>query len=81
MALEGQENVYYGLPNPLQENCVDVDICPDLALAAISALGAAALLSMYLAATQNANGKRKKRRSTLEGSAPPLLWLVIHRGM
>ena len=60
---EGQEQVYYGLPNPIQENCFDVDICPNLVLTLVSALGAAALLGMYVAATQNAMGKRKRRRS------------------
>ena len=62
---EGQEQAYYGLPNVNQESCnsVDLDLCPMLVLAFISALGAAALVAMYLAATQNANGKRKRRRS------------------
>ena len=39
-----------------------VDIHPDTALAGVSAFGAAALLAMYVAATQNTNGKRRKRR-------------------
>ena len=40
----------------------DVDICPEIVLAGVSALGAAGLLAIYIAATQNANGKRKRRR-------------------
>ena len=62
---EGQEQAYYGLPNVNQESCnsVDLDICPMLVLAFITALGAAALVAFYIAATQNANGKRKRRRS------------------
>ena len=59
---------------------MDAQICPDLVLAGIAALGAAALLAMYLAATQNANGKRKRRRS-LEGNAsfvmPELPYVIL----
>jgi len=66
----GAEYVSFGKPNPIQEQCFDLKICPDLALALVSLLGAAALLAMYLAATQNANGKRKRRRSLDDGHAP-----------
>ena len=47
-----------------------VDIHPETALAGVSAFGAAALLGMYIAATQNANGKRKRRRSLDDGHSP-----------
>ena len=40
----------------------DVDICPEIVLAGVSALGAFGLLAIYVAATQNTNGKRKRRR-------------------
>ena len=69
-AEEGQEAVYFGKPNPIQEQCVDLQICPDLVLAFVSLLGAAALLGMYLAATQNTMGKRKRRRSLDDGHSP-----------
>ena len=64
-----QEIAYYGEPNILQEHCVDAKICPDLVLALIAAAGALGLLGMYMAATQNNNGRKKRRRS-LDGYAP-----------
>ena len=67
LAEEGQDTVYFGKPNPIQEQCFDIQICPDLVLALISLLGAAALLGLYLAATMNVNGKRKRR--SLDGSS------------
>ena len=68
MALEGQDTVYFGKPNPSQEQCdsLDLDICPDLLLALITLIGAAALVAFYVALTQNPNGRRKKR--SLPGS-------------
>ena len=39
-----------------------MDVCPEIVLAGVSALGAAGLLAIYIAATQNANGKRRRRR-------------------
>ena len=71
IAQEGQELVTYGKPNPVQKQCnsVDFDICPDLVLAGIAAAGAAALLALYAALTQNPNGRRKRKRS-LEDHAP-----------
>ena len=68
VALEGQDSVYFGQPNPSQEQCdsLDLDICPDLLLAFITLIGAGALVALYLALTQNTNGKRKKR--SLPGS-------------
>ena len=70
LVAEGQEVAYYGYPNVNQESCSgsDVDLCPTLVLTIISAFGAAALFAMYVAATQNNNGKRKRRRS-LQGPA------------
>ena len=43
---EGSTNVKYGKPNPAQEQCsaIDLDICPDLLLAAIAAAGAVGIL-------------------------------------
>jgi hypothetical protein len=62
---EGQKDVYFGKPNPSQEQCdsVDLDICPDLILAFIAAASAAAFIALYIAITTNANGRRKKKRS------------------
>ena len=71
-AEEGQEAVYFGKPNPIQEQCADLQVCPDLVLALVSLLGAAALLGFYVAATQNTNGKRKRRRSLDDGHVPSL---------
>ena len=82
VASPGQDQVYFGRPNPLQEHCVDVEICPDLVLAGFAALGAAFLLANYIALTQQANGRKK--RSTIEGSIPPhipLHWLIFLHGM
>ena len=64
-AAEGSTNVKYGKPNPAQEQCnaLDLDICPDLLLAAIAAAGAAALVALYVALTMNPAGRRKRRRS------------------
>ena len=67
---EGSTNVKYGKPNPAQEQCgsLDLDICPDVLLAAIAAAGAAALVALYVALTMQANGRRK-RRSSLDHEA------------
>ena len=64
---EGSDTVYFGKPNPSQEQCdaLDLDICPDLLLAAIAAAGAAALLALYIALTMQMFGRRKKRSSPL----------------
>ena len=68
VALEGQDSVYFGQPNPSQEQCdsLDLDICPDLLLGFITLIGAGALVALYVALTQQANGRRKKR--SLPGS-------------
>ena len=82
MAAPGQDQVYFGRPNPLQEHCVDVEICPDLVLAGFAAIGAAFLLANYIALTQQANGRKK--RSANEGSTPPHIlphWLIFLHGM
>ncbi len=65
VASPGQKNVYFGLPNPAQEQCdaIDLDICPDLLLAGIAAAAAAAFLAFYIAITMNANGRRRRKRS------------------
>ena len=77
VASPGQDQVYFGRPNPLQEHCVDVKVCPDLILAAVAGLGALFLFGLYNALTQQANGRKKRR--ALEGSTP--LWLIFLRGM
>ena len=65
VALEGQELVKYGKPNIIQESCdgFDFDICPDVVLATIAAIGAAAFVALYIALTMNTMGRRKRRRS------------------
>ncbi len=72
LGLEGQKNVRFGKPSPAQEQCdsFDVDICPDLVLAAAAAFGAAAFLALYIAITTNANGRRRKRSAGGEGITP-----------
>ncbi len=58
-----------GRPNPAQENCdgSDLDICPDLILAALGAALAAAFAVLFTLIT--AAGRRKKR-STADDSIP-----------
>ncbi len=56
-----------GRPNPAQDNCdgSDLDICPDLILAALGAALAAGFAILFTLIT--AQGRRKKRTSdTLE---------------
>ena len=62
---EGSDIVYFGKPNPAQEQCdsLDLDICPDLLLAAIAAAGAVAFVALYVALTMNTAGRRRRRRS------------------
>ena len=62
---EGSDTVYFGKPNPSQEQCdaLDLDICPDLLLAAIAAAGAAAFIALYVALTMQQFGRKKRRRS------------------
>ena len=52
----------FGLPNPAQESCFTLSICPDLILAAAALAGAAAFIVLYLAITANPNGKRRRRK-------------------
>ena len=63
VALEGQDAVYFGQPNPSQEQCdsLDLDICPDLLLAFITLVGAGLLTALYIALTMQPNGRRRKR--------------------
>ncbi len=49
-----------GRPNPAQENCGDLDICPDLVLAVFGAALAAAFAILYTLITSA--GRRKRRR-------------------
>ena len=51
-----------GRPNPIQEMCIEIDLCPDLLIAIITVAAAAAFFFLYDAITTN--GKRKRRRST-----------------
>ncbi len=55
-----------GRPNPAQETCdgSDLNICPDLVLAAFGALYAAAFLVLFtLITAASAAGRRKRKRS------------------
>ncbi len=76
---EGQKQVSFGLPSPAQEQCssLDIDICPDLILAAAAVFGAIAFFLLYTAITGNANGRRKRRSVALDGTDdslyPPFL--------
>ena len=80
LVAEGQEQVYYGLPNVNQESCPDLDLCPTFVVTFVTGLGAAFLLATYIALTQQGNGRKK--RSALEGSTPPqvthLLQIFLH---
>jgi hypothetical protein len=66
--LEGSKVVYFGKPNPSQEQCssFDLDICPDLLLALIAAASAAGFILLYIAITVNPMGKRRRKRSAEE---------------
>ena len=64
-----------GTPNPAQENCGDLDICPDLIIAALAAAAAAAFVVLF---TQITMAGRKKKRSSDGGgysSVPFTTWL------
>ena len=61
--LSGSETSHKtGLPNPAMEMCFELEICPDLIMAALAAAGAAAFLFLYQAITLAA-AKRKRRSS------------------
>lgn len=47
-----------GLPNPAMEMCFELEICPDLIMAAIAAAAAAAFYIIYEAISMK--GKRKR---------------------
>ena len=49
-----------GKPNPAQEDCFELEICPDLILAAMAAAAAGAFTLLYTAITM---AKRRKRRA------------------
>ena len=53
-----------GRPNPAQDMCFDLQICPDLILAGIAVFSAAAFFFLYQAITMN--GKRKRKRAAME---------------
>ena len=50
-----------GRPNPIQEMCFEIDLCPDLLIALIAAFAAAAFFFLYDAISMN--GRRRRRRS------------------
>ena len=61
-------HVKYGIVSKLQEeSCFDVEICPDLIIAAIGLAGAAALLAIYMALTMQ---PRRRRRDTSDEPLP-----------
>ena len=51
----------YGGGSSSQDSCFDLEICPDLVLAAVAAFGAIAFFLLYQAIT--VAGRRRKRRS------------------
>ena len=56
------DTVKYGKPNPTQEEyCFEVNICPDLLVAAIGAFGALALGVLYVTITMEQTRRRRKR--------------------
>jgi hypothetical protein len=61
-----QKIVKYGMPNPAMEMCYELQICPDLILAAIAAAAAAAFYFLYTAITKK--GKKRRRRDIADGS-------------
>ena len=65
--IHGQEN-YGGFRGAFGT----VDIHPTTVLAGVSGFGALCLLGFYMAATQNANGKRKRRRELDDYSPLPV---------
>ena len=83
-AAPGASVVQYGKPNPSQESCdaLDLDICPDLLLAAIAAFGAIAFLTLYLAITMNGNGRRRRRslRRAIRNHDCQTISQVVHDG-
>ncbi len=63
MVAESRKGNTKGRPNPAQENCdgSDLEICPDLVLAALAAAAAAAFGILFTLIT---GAGRKKKRST-----------------
>lgn len=87
-----------GKPNPAQEEmCFELDICPDLLLAALALAAAAAFVALYFAILGAGKRRRRRRRelqltSLEELQQPSLLFAdetdfltflqsVIHEGM
>lgn len=64
-----------GRPNPAQENCdgSDLELCPDLVLAALAAAAAAGFAILYTQITMA--GRRKKRSSDTKQAMPVAAWL------
>ncbi len=56
-----------GTPNPAQQNCGDLDICPDLVVAAFAAALAAGFAVLFTLIT--GAGRRRRRRSASSASA------------
>lgn len=66
------DEVKYGKPNPTQEEyCFDINICPDLLVAAIGAFGALALGVLYVTITMEQRRKRRKRDLVLDTYSSP----------
>ena len=55
-----------GRPNPIQEMCFELDICPDLLMALIATFAAGAFFFLYMAITMV--GRRRRRRRSLDSS-------------
>ena len=54
-----------GKKNPAQDDCFELQICPDLLLAALAAAAAAAFTSLYIAITMNGRKRRSLGSSSL----------------
>ena len=66
-----KDQVKYGKKNKNQEeNCFDIEICPDLLVAGIGAFGALALGVLYVTITME-QAKRRRKRGLNPYSAPP----------
>ncbi len=66
MASNSHGSTRYGKPNPIMEMCFELDICPDLILAAIALFGALAFAYLYTKITK-AGRRRRRRDAELSG--------------
>lgn len=61
-----------------QDNCFDLNICPDLIMAILAAGAAAGFLALYMALTMAAGGKRRRKRgldTATDTQQQALFWL------